>query len=127
MESSPVNDKDKIRALYQNYWQHMIDKDADGLRKIMADDYVLIHMTGVRQSKEEFLYGLLDGTFNYFTAEHDSIEIVIDGNSATMTGKSRVTAAVYGGRKSCWRLRGDFTLRKQNGDWFMTGSQASTY
>ena len=55
MESSLVNDKDKIRTLYQNYWQHMIDKDADSLRRIMADDYVLIHMTGVRQSKEEFL------------------------------------------------------------------------
>ena len=44
-----------------------------------------------------------------------------------MIGKSRVLAAVYGGRKNSWRLRGDFTLRKENGAWRFTGSGASAY
>jgi hypothetical protein len=44
-----------------------------------------------------------------------------------MTGRSRVMAAVYGGRKSSWRLQGDFTLRKENGNWKFTSSKASTY
>ena len=105
----------------------MIEKDADELRKLMSDDYALLHMTGVRQSREVFLKGLLDGTFNYYSAEHDSIEVCIDGDVAAMTGKSRVTAAVYGGGKHQWRLRGDFTLRKENGSWKFTGSKASTY
>ena len=74
-----------------------------------------------------FLKGLLDGTFNYYSAEHDSIEVKIGGDSAVMIGKSRVLAAVYGGRKHCWKLRGDFTLRRENGTWLLTGSRASTY
>jgi MoxR-like ATPase len=90
----------------------MIDKNADGLRGLMARDYCLLHMTGVRQSAEEFLRGLLDGTFNYYSAEHDSIDVEIHGERATMIGRSRVVAAVYGGRRSNWRLQGDFTLRK---------------
>ena len=122
-----MDDRETLRELYRRYWQYMIDKDIDGLRGLMADDYVLTHMTGVRQSKEVFLKGLMDGTFHYYSADHDSIEVTINGDSATMIGKSRVTAAVYGGRKSSWKLRGDFTLRKESGAWRMTCSKASTY
>ena len=50
-----------------------------------------------------------------------------NGNTATMVGKSKVLAAVYGGSKSRWRLRGDFTLRKENENWKLTSSKASTY
>lgn len=122
-----MDDREWIRDLYRRYWQYMIDKNADGLRSLMAEDYVLMHMTGVRQSREEFLSGLLDGTFHYYSAEHDSIEVMLSGNTARMIGKSRVTAAVNGGSKRSWRLRGDFTLRKENGVWKLTSSRASTY
>ena len=44
-----------------------------------------------------------------------------------MIGKSRVLAAVYGGWKHSWRLRGDFTLRKEEGRWKFSSSRASTY
>jgi ketosteroid isomerase-like protein len=122
-----MDEMETIRELYRQYWRCMIAKDAPGLRAIMSDDYVLMHMTGVRQSREEFLRGLLEGTFNYYDAEHDGIEVTVNGDTATMVGKSRVLAAVYGGRKNSWRLRGDFTLRKENGAWRFTGSGASTY
>lgn len=122
-----MDEAETIRELYRRYWRCMIAKDAEGLRALMAEDYTLTHMTGVKQSAAVFLKGLLDGTFNYYSAEHDSIEVEISGDSAVMTGKSRVLAAVYGGGKHCWRLRGDFTLRRENGTWRLTGSRASTY
>ena len=53
-------------------------------------------------------------------------ELMAD-DSAVLTGKSRVLAAVYGGGKHWWKLRGDFTLRKENNHWKLTGSKASTY
>lgn len=93
----------------------------------MSEDYFLMHMTGVRQSAEEFLSGLADGTFNYYRAEHDGISVTLDGDTAKMTGKSRVVAAVYGGGRNSWRLRGDFTLKKENGNWKFTESRATTY
>ena len=122
-----MNEAETIRELYRKYWQCMIDKDADGLRAIMAEDYYLLHMTGVKQSAEVFLKGLADGTFNYYSAEHDSIDVEIHGDTAEMIGKSRVLAAVYGGGKHSWRLRGDFTLRNEQGEWKLTSSRASTY
>ena len=122
-----MDEREIIREMYRKYWRYMIEKDADGLRGLMAKDYCLLHMTGVRQSAEVFLRGLLDGTFNYYSAEHDGIEVEIDGDRATLIGRSRVVAAVNGGRRSSWRLRGDFTLRKEQGTWRFTGSRASTY
>ena len=122
-----MDDKERIRGLYREYWRCMIAKDADGLRGMMTDDYTLLHMTGVKQSAETFLKGLLDGTFNYCSADHDSIEVTVSGDLASMIGKSRVLAAVYGGGKHSWRLRGDFTLRKENGRWKFSSSSASTY
>ncbi len=120
-------DIERIREMYREYWRCMIAKDADGLRRLMAEDYYLLHMTGLRQSAEAFLRGLLDGTFNYYAAEHESIEVSLNGDQATMIGRSRVLAAVYGGRKRGWRLQGDFTLRKEDGRWKFTSSRASTY
>ena len=103
-----MNDIETIKELYRTYWKYMIAKDADGLRSIMSGDYYLLHMTGVKQSAEVFLKGLLDGTFNYYSAEHDEIVVHVDGNKASMIGKSRVVAAVYGGGKNSWRLQGFF-------------------
>ena len=122
-----MTDEEQIKELYIRYWQYMIDKDADGLNSLQTDDYYLMHMTGVKQSREVFIKGLLDGTFNYYSAEHDSIDVNITGDTAVMVGKSRVVAAVYGGGKGSWRLQGDFTLRKENSAWKLTSSRASTY
>jgi len=122
-----MNEEAKITELYKDYWDYMIEKNIEGLRSLMSADYSLYHMTGVRQSADEFLNGLKNGTFNYYSAEHDDIVVSVHGDEATMIGKSRVVAAVYGGGKGSWRLQGDFTLRKENGNWKFASSRASTY
>ena len=122
-----MSDKEFIREMYRTYWKYMIEKDADGLRSLMAENYNLMHMTGVRQSKEEFIKGLLGGTFNYYSADHDVIDVEVHGDTADLIGKSRVIAAVYGGSKNPWRLQGEFTLKKLYGRWQFTSSKASVY
>ena len=77
-----MDEREIIREMYRKYWRYMIEKDADGLRSLMAKDYYLMHMTGVKQSAEVFLRGLLDGMFNYYSADHDDIEVCIDGDEA---------------------------------------------
>ena len=69
----------------------------------------------------------MNGTFNYYSATHDAIEITVDGQNASLVGKSKVLAAVYGGGKNLWRLQGNFTLKMINGSWKFTSSKASTY
>jgi hypothetical protein len=56
-------------------------------------------------NRAEFIAAVQDGTLNYYTADHDEINVKIDGNHATLVGKSRVNAAVYGGGRHTWRLQ----------------------
>ena len=120
-------DKQQIQELYATMYNAMVAKDTATLNRVHADGFVLIHMTGMRQSKAEYIRAIADGTLNYYSTEHEEMDITIKGNTATLTGKSRVTAAVFGGSRGTWRLRLRFTLEKQNGQWRFTESKASTY
>ena len=105
----------------------MMAKDTVTLNRIHADDFVLIHMTGMHQSKQEYIRAIAGGTLNYYSAEHEQMEIKVNGNHATLTGRSRVTAAVFGGRRHIWRLQLHFNLSKEEGRWYFTSARASTY
>lgn len=50
-----------------------------------------------------------------YSAEHEQMEIKVCGNHATLTGRSRVTAAVFGGGRHIWRLQLHFNLSKEEG------------
>lgn len=122
-----MTDREQIAQLYRDYWTAMIGKDVPALDDMMAEDYELRHMTGLRQGKESFFASLCGGELNYFAANHDEILVEVNGDTATLVGRTRVEAAVYGGRTNWWRLQGDFTLRKEDGEWKFVSSRASTY
>ena len=122
-----MDDRQQIEQLYQQMYRAMVEKDTATLGRVHADDFVLIHMTGMRQSKAEYIRAIADGTLNYYSATHDNIEISAKGDSATLTGRSRVSAAVFGGGRHTWRLQLRFTLRRNPDGWRFTSSQASTY
>lgn len=99
-----MDDRQQIDQLYQEMYKAMVEKDSATLDRVHADEFVLVHMTGMRQSKREYIRAIMDGTLNYYSATHEQTDINIDGDSATLTGRSRVLAAVYGGGKHTWRL-----------------------
>ena len=49
-----MSDREQIEELYHTYWRCMINKDIAGMDRLMADDYELRHMTGLRQPKQGF-------------------------------------------------------------------------
>ena len=116
-----------IRSVYQEMYRAMIAKDIPALLTVLDDSFVLVHMTGMRQTKPAFLKAVENGTLNYASAAHDSMEVTISGNSATLIGKSRVNAAVFGSGWHTWRLEQDLTLMRKDGRWLITLSEASTY
>ncbi|MBQ4432563.1 MAG: nuclear transport factor 2 family protein [Bacteroidales bacterium] len=122
-----TTDKQAIEQLYKQQYRAMIAKDIAALDSILDDSSVLIHMTGARQKKSDYLCEIEDGTLNYYSVEDDSIVVTVDGDTATMTGRSRVTAAVYGGGRHTWRLQIHSTLAKKNGRWLFIEQRASTY
>ena len=120
-------DTDKIRQAYVRMYEGMTAKDEAILRDVLDDSFVLVHMTGMRQSKEEFIQAVLDGTLNYFSAEHENMPVEITGDTATLTGRSYVAAAVFGGGRHNWHLQQKCSLKKTDGVWKIIRSVASTY
>lgn len=125
MENSP--DKEKILQSYKEMYSYMVSKDTANLSKLMTDDFVLIHMTGMKQNKETYLRCIADGTLNYFSAIHENLEVSFQGEKAILTGQSKVTAAVFEGGRNTWQLQLKFWYIKKDGRWLQYQSQASTY
>ena len=108
-------------------YQAMITKDTEVLEQLLDEDFVLIHMTGMRQSKQEYLRAIENGTLNYYSCEDTDLEINDFGSSAYIIGKSRVNAAVFGGGRRTWPLQLDIDLVKKGNEWKITEIKASTY
>ena len=119
--------KRDLEALYHEMWRYMLAKDIDKLDTMHTDDFVLVHMTGMRQPKEEFLRCIRDRELNYFTEKTEHIFIEVDGSKATLVGQSKVEAAVFGGSRNTWPLQLSFEVRKENGTWKLAMAKASTY
>ena len=122
-----MSDKTQLAMLYENMYQFMITKDTDNLARILSEEFALHHMTGMVQKKQEFLQAVHQGTLNYFSADHEKIDIQITGEHALIIGDSRVLAAVFGGGRHTWRLRQTISCKKENEVWLMEKSVASVY
>ena len=122
-----MNEKEKLENAYKQMYCGMIEKNRDVLYEVLGSDFVLIHMTGMRQSKEAFILAIEDGTLNYFSAEHKNIETEIHGDTAVLIGQSIVNAAVFGGGRNTWRLQLKIKLTKNGEGWLMNEAQASVY
>ena len=121
------DDKLQLAALYERMYKAMIAKDSIVLDEVHADDFVLVHMTGMRQSKAVYIRAIMDGTLNYYSAVTEGLDITVNGDKAVIDGYSRVEAAVFGGGRHTWPLSLQFEARRENGTWRFTRSQASTY
>jgi len=122
-----MTDTEQIQEQYKKMYDAMVRKDDSALSAVLDDSFVLVHMTGMRQSKAAFVRAVMDGTLNYFSARHENMPVTVSGDTAVITGQSYVAAAVFGGGRSNWRLQQRITLKKKDSAWLMTESVASTY
>ena len=122
-----MTDKEQIIHLYSEMYTAMVNKDRAELERVHDDSFVLVHMTGMRQPKEVYINSIMDGTLNYYSAEHEDIQVEVNGDTAVLIGRSRVNAAVFGGGKHTWRLQLRFQLVKKNGEWRFAMASVSTY
>ena len=121
-----MNETDTIKECYRQMYRGMIDKNRKLLSEILDDSFILMHMTGMKQSKEVFIRAIENGTLNYYSVEHEIIDVHKIGNRAELIGKSIVNAAVFGGGRHTWRLQLKLKL-VYDGLWKITDCIASTY
>jgi ketosteroid isomerase-like protein len=104
----------------------MVAGDAQRLGSTLADGFVLTHMTGYQQPKQEWLDQLAEGQFRYYAIDEQQRSVHRDGTAATVESRTLTDARVYGTRAT-WRLRLVTRFRFQAGGWTATDCIASTW
>jgi len=122
-----MNDKKVIENLYIKLCEASIHKYISTLNEILAKDYILVHMTGKTQTKQEYINSVLNGELKYYKSVHENIQINIMGDKAILIGKAKTLASPFGADKSWWNLRQDILFEKENDSWIIKKSQASSY
>ena len=115
-----------VKEAYLRMCDAMIRKDMAMLADVLDESFTLIHMTGMRQSKQEFIRAVMNGTLNYYSAKHESMDAAVMEDYAVLDGKTMVSAAVFGGGRHTWRLRQVCRMKKREDGWKITESTAST-
>ena len=122
-----MQDKEIIKELYIDLCESSINKNIDKLNNILANNYILEHITGMKQTKNDYINSVKNGELKYYESIHESINIKIEGNKATLIGKTKTLASPFGSTISWWRLKQYLTIEKINNRWQITHSIASTY
>ncbi len=121
------SDKEQITECYKQMYRGMIEKDRAILNTVLDESFILVHMTGMRQSADEYIRAIENGTLNYYSAVDENITVSVNAEEAHLIGQSLVEAAVFGGGRSRWKLQLEIQMKKKNGCWMMTKAAASTY
>jgi ketosteroid isomerase-like protein len=110
--------KEELDLLYQaaRYCQAMTDKDIDTMREIVSEDMVFVHMSGMRQTREEYFADVADGSLTYYTIGMADPVIEIDGDQAIVTYTAILNANAYGARGT-FRMKGSHHYENRDGAW----------
>lgn len=124
--SQQPGDRQEIHALYGSMHRAMVAADTGRLETMLTDDFHLVHMTGYDQPRAEWLAHIASGQMRYFDSKEEQVAINIDGGKATLMGRNRVKASIWGTRGT-WPLQLDINLILLSGRWLMSAARASTY
>ena len=111
--------EEEVLERFMEFQKAMIEKDSAKLNEIMDDNYTLTHMSGKKQSKQEYIDEIMDGTLNYYESIIDNPKITIqEGTKAILKADVTLDAKVYG-IKGRWTLNSLQSMEKINGIWYM--------
>lgn len=108
----------QLEILYQQaqYCQAMTDADTDTMRELVAEDMTFTHMSGKRQTREEYFADIENGSLRYFTIGIENPTITVDGDTASIAYTSVLNANAYGARGT-YRISGTHWFERRNGSW----------
>ncbi len=110
--------KEERSVLYQaaRYCQAMTEADIETMREIVSEDMTFTHMSGMKQTREEYFADVADGSLTYFTIGIADPVIEINGDRAIVTYTAILNANAYGARGT-FRMKGSHHYENRDGAW----------
>lgn len=121
-------EEQQLIDVYRNLNKAMVNKDVEVINQLLLDTAKLRHITGLVQSKFEWIDQIQNGNMLYIDSEEDRIMLVeIDGVKGKLVGRSQVTADIWGGGVHVWPLQMTLYFIKSSGVWRISDQVASMY
>lgn len=111
------SEEQEVLDRYEEMEQAMIDRDMEKLNEIILDGTTFTHMSGMTQSKEEYLRDIENGELDYQEYRIENPVVAINGDEAIIEARVYLTANTYGAQGTYpFDIQSHF--QRINGDWF---------
>ncbi|WP_137626086.1 nuclear transport factor 2 family protein [Lactiplantibacillus pingfangensis] len=120
MQNEPI-------TLYRAYNLAMAANCTPKLDQLLAADFTLTHMTGLVQSKAEWLAQIRNGQMHYFNSDEEQVQVVPTSDGWQVTGRNVVTAEIHGGTRIAWPLETVMQLKRSAGQLRISQAVVTTY
>lgn len=110
--------EEQLSVLYQQarYCQAMTEMDTGTMGEIVSEEMIFTHMSGRRQSREEYFADVKSGNLRYFTIGIENPVVEVEGDLASVQFTSVLNADAYGARGT-YRIAGTHWYQRKNGAW----------
>lgn len=112
----------EIAAFIEQRNAAMVNRDTAALGRMMADDIILVHINGRRQTKQEWLTEIANETMRYYNIRTENLSIEINGNHASASFTSIIEARIWGSHNT-WTLNGGMYLTRTEDGWIWSNRE----
>lgn len=107
----------EIERFLDGWNDAMIAADTTRLGDMMDDNIILRHISGMTQTKSEWLEEVASGSMNYHKIEKRDVKVSPKSESRTGISFTSVITATIWGSHGTWTLHGEMLLERRNGQW----------
>jgi ketosteroid isomerase-like protein len=114
-----------MEQMVADLYRAMLAHDIPALDRLLSDDVVYVHSTGLAETKRQFLDGVRDGLYEYVRVRPTQQRIVVSGDMAMVYDVLDFMGGPRGTAHQPVRLITTLVWMRQNGAWQMIVRQAT--
>ncbi|MEY4099839.1 MAG: hypothetical protein RL300_1010 [Pseudomonadota bacterium] len=118
----------EVLSVLNAYHSAMVSASTDILNGLLCPDFMLVHITGYKQPKAEWLDVVRSGAFDYHRIELDESSLALDvsASAATLNGRG-VFHATINDMKNPWRLQFNIKMAKHHASWRLVQARYTSF
>jgi len=117
--------EDEVRKAESGWVAAITKNDMAGLEKVLADDLVYTHSTGIVDSKASYIQSLRGGNQRYEGVTHEDMKVQVYGNTGVLTAKVRMTGKTKGVPFDNQLRVVHVWVKQRSGDWQLVAHQTT--
>ncbi|WP_277960728.1 nuclear transport factor 2 family protein [Pseudomonas sp. RIT-To-2] len=130
MSADDLSEKQLQRVLtaVARYHEAMVAAHVADLSDMLEPEYFLIHITGYRQPKQEWLSVVRSGAYDYHRIDVNAkeLQVHLGSESAVVSGRGVFDATIQG-MHAPWRLKFKLELTKGSSGWKLSRARYDAF